>query len=202
MYKLYYIPGACSRAIHALLNELEQPVELIPRDSVADFRQLNPTNQVPVLVDGDLVLREGSAMVQYLLEKHRSPTLPDDPRQRAEFYQWLLFANATLHPAYSLLFFAKLGLEGDAARQEVFDKGAARLSSLWDIVEERLRDRPFIFGETLTAVDMMLAVYADWNQHFPLEIALGDRTRQMIARVQAHPPFALAVERERDAAVA
>lgn len=202
MYKLYYIPGACSRAIHALLNELEQPVELIPRDSVADFRQLNPTNQVPVLVDGDLVLREGSAMVQYLLEKHRSPTLPDDPRQRAEFYQWLLFANATLHPAYSLLFFAKLGLEGDAARQEVFDKGAARLSSLWDIVEERLRDRPFIFGETLTAVDMMLAVYAGWNQHFPLEIALGDSTRQMIARVQAHPPFALAVERERDAAVA
>lgn len=202
MYKLYYIPGACSRAIHALLNELEQPVELIPRDSVADFRQLNPTNQVPVLVDGDLVLREGSAMVQYLLEKHRSPSLPGDPRQRAEFYQWLLFANATLHPAYSLLFFAKLGLEGDAARREVFDKGAARLSSLWDIVEERLQDRPFIFGETLTAVDMMLAVYADWNQHFPLEIALGDRTRQMIARVQAHPPFALAVERERDAAVA
>lgn len=49
---------------------------------------------------------------------------------------------------------------------------------------------------------MMLAVYADWNQHFPLEIVLGDSTRQMIARVQAHPSFALAVERERDAAVA
>ncbi|MCW8125365.1 glutathione S-transferase family protein [Microbulbifer halophilus] len=202
MYKLYYMPGACSRAVHALLNELEQPVELIPRDSAADFRQLNPTNQVPVLVDGDLVLREGSAIVLHLLEKHRSPTLPDDSRQRSEFYQWLLFANATLHPAYSLLFFAKLGLEGDAARKEVFDKGAARLSALWDSVEERLRDKPFIFGDTPTAVDMMLAVYADWNQHFPVEIALGDSTRQMIARVQAHPPFSLAVERERDAAVA
>mgnify|MGYP000020207874 CR=1 FL=1 len=202
MYKLYYIPGVCSRAIHALLNELEQPVELIPRDSVADFRQINPTNQVPVLVDGDLVLREGSAIVLHLLEKHGSPILSGDPKQRAEFYQWLLFANATLHPAYSLLFFGAKALESDAAKKEVLAKGAVRLSALWGIVEERLRDRPFICGESLTAVDMMLAVYSGWGRYFPLEIEMGDRTRSMIERVQAHPAFALAVEREQEAAVA
>lgn len=202
MYKLYYIPGACSRAIHALLNELQQPVELIARDAVADFRQINPTNQVPVLVDGELVLREGTAIVLHLLEKHRSPMLPADPAERAGFYQWLLFANATLHPAYSLLFFGARALESDAAKQEVLAKGAARLSALWAIVEDRLQDRPFVCGESLGAVDMMMAVYSGWGQAFPLEIELGDRTRSMIARVQAHPAFAQAVERERETATA
>lgn len=202
MYKLYYMPGACSRAIHALLNELEQPVELILRDSVADFRRINPTNQVPVLVDGELILREGTAIVLHLLEKHRSPTLPGDPAQRAEFHQWLLFANATLHPAYSLLFFGARALESDAAKQEVLAKGAARLSALWAIVEERLQGRSFVCGESLSAVDMMLAVYSDWGQYFPLEIELGDRTRSMIARVQESPAFALAIEREQETTAA
>ncbi|MFC6633878.1 glutathione S-transferase family protein [Microbulbifer taiwanensis] len=196
MYKLYFMPGACSRAIHALLNELEQPVELIARDSVADFKQVNPTNQVPVLVDGDLVLREGAAIVLYLLEKHASPTLPREPELRAEFHQWLMFANATLHPAYSLLFFGARALESDAAKQEVLTRGAARLSALWAIVEERLQDRPFICGEQVTAVDMMLAVYANWGQYFPLEIELGARTRRMLARVAEHPALVRAIESE------
>lgn len=133
---------------------------------MADFRQINPTNQVPVLVDGDLTLREGTAIVLHLLEKHGSPTLSGDPKRRAEFHQWLLFANATLHPAYSLLFFGASALENDPAMQEVLAKGAALPSALWAIVEERLQDRSFVCGESLTAVDMILGP----------ELSAGNRT--------------------------
>lgn len=196
MYKLYYMPGACSRAIHALLLDLGQQVELIPRDSVEDFHKINPTNQVPVLVDGELVLREGTAIALHLLEKHHSPTLPTGPGERAEFYQWLLFANATLHPGYSQMFFAHYRLEGEAGKREVLEKGAARLSSLWSIVDERLQGRQFVCGERLSVVDMMLAVYSGWGQAFPVDIQLGANTERLIAQVRQHPAFQQAVAAE------
>ncbi|MCK7596341.1 glutathione S-transferase family protein [Microbulbifer sp. CAU 1566] len=196
MYKLYYMPGACSRAIHALILDLDQPVELIARDSVEDFRSINPTNQVPVLVDGDLVLREGAAIVLYLLNKHAPESLGASAAQQAEFTQWLMFANATLHPAYGLLFFASRGLESDAAKEEVLQKAAARINGLWQLVEQRLADRPVICGEKVSAIDMMLAVYANWSNYFPLEISLGKNTRQLFEKVVEYPAFAKAVAAE------
>lgn len=196
MYKLYYMTGACSRAIHALLLELGQPVELIARDSVEDFPSINPTNQVPVLVDGDLVLREGAAIILHLLNKHAPEMLGASAKQQAEFTQWLMFANATLHPAYGLLFFASRGLESEAAKEEVLHKAAARISSLWELVEQRLAERSVICGEKISAIDMMLAVYANWGNYFPLDITLGKNTQQLLTRVAEHPAFAQAVEAE------
>lgn len=196
MYKLYYMPGACSRAIHALLLDLGQPVELIARDSVENFRSINPTNQVPVLMDGDLVLREGAAIVLYLLNKHAPESLGASAEERAEFTQWLMFANATLHPSYGLMFFASRGLESDVAKQEVLQKAAARITSLWQLVEQRLTGRPVICGDKVSAIDMMLAVYAHWGNYFSQEIALGENTRLLLQKVSEYPAFSRAVAAE------
>ena len=37
---------------------------------------LNPNRQVPLLVDGDLRLTEGSAILKYLADKHDLPAYP------------------------------------------------------------------------------------------------------------------------------
>ena len=85
-YTLYYMPGACSMAVHVVLNELGQEVTL--ENAKADpkpagFLKANPRGQVPVLVDGDLVVREGAAIMIYLLDKHTSPLLPRSGKERA-----------------------------------------------------------------------------------------------------------------------
>ena len=51
-----------------------------------EFVALNPRHQVPVLVDGDFVLYESNAIVEYLDEAYPgrgAPLLPGDARQRA-----------------------------------------------------------------------------------------------------------------------
>ena len=58
-----------------------------------DFLALNPFGVVPVLVDGDLVLRESTAILTYLARQYGPEWLPADPAQLAEVQTWLATAN-------------------------------------------------------------------------------------------------------------
>jgi glutathione S-transferase len=59
-----------------------------------EFRRLNPFGQVPVLEDGGLVLFESVAILEYLEERHPTPSLlPSDVRLRATARQWMLTAG-------------------------------------------------------------------------------------------------------------
>ena len=56
------------------------------------FASLNPNRQVPFLVDGDLRLSEGSAILKYIAEKYQLPAYPADLKKRAktnEVMDWL-----------------------------------------------------------------------------------------------------------------
>jgi len=56
------------------------------------FATLNPNRQVPLLVDGDLHLTEGSAILKYIAEKYELAAYPADIKQRAkinEAMDWL-----------------------------------------------------------------------------------------------------------------
>ena len=104
MYKIYSIAGTCSTAITVLLNKLEQPFTVIQRKDVANYSDIVATNQVPALQADNVFLTEGAASVLYLLERHPNTMLPGDVKGRAEFYRWLMFNYATLHPAHSKIY--------------------------------------------------------------------------------------------------
>ncbi len=56
---------------------------------------VNPNTKVPVLVDGDFVLWESSAINAYLCSKAPGQMLlPTDPRELAEVNRWLLWTTA------------------------------------------------------------------------------------------------------------
>lgn len=63
------------------------PVHLV-RDGgeqlTAEYRKINPQQLIPVLIDGDIVLRQSLAIIEYLEETHPKPALlPADPAGRA-----------------------------------------------------------------------------------------------------------------------
>jgi len=65
------------------------------------FRALNPFGQVPVLEDGDLVLYESIAILEYLEERHPEPALlPPDPARRALARQAMLASGDYLAPPF------------------------------------------------------------------------------------------------------
>ncbi len=199
MYKLYYMPGACSLAIHALLNELKQDVQIIDRSKAQDFERLESRGMIPVLVDNGQVIREGAAIILYLLEKHKNQMLPEGGLEKTRFIEWLMFANATLHPAYGRLFFIGKTLPDGPAKEQALNAASLIISSLWESVDKQLQQSAFVCGSRLTVVDMMLAVYASWGEYVPVDIIISDRVRAVIAAARAHPAYVKAVNDELEA---
>ncbi len=203
MYQLYYSPGACSLAIHVLLLELGQPVEPINKNALSDFAVLNPLGAVPVLVDDGKVLREGAALVLYLLDKHANNLLAASGVAREQGIENLMLANATVHPAYSRLFFLQAHISDPAALAAGLQAAAQSINQLWRVVDGRLAQQPYLGGTQPSPADFLLAVYASWGAYFPVQITLGRNVERMIAAVRARPAFvqALAAELAETAAV-
>ena len=198
MYTLYYKKGACSLAINALLRELGQDFELIDYKTVDNYKEkINSAGQVPVLDDNGLIITEGAAIALYLLNKHESDMLPKDLKERANALQWLMFANATVHPSYGKLFFSAMKLQSDAAKKEAMEAAVEGLNANWKIVNERLQNKNFVCGDKPTMADFFLAVYANWNTNFEnAGIELGKNTMRMIKELSKRDAFTQALDSE------
>jgi maleylacetoacetate isomerase len=69
----------------------------------ADYRALNPLQEVPTLVDGERVISQSLAILEYLEETHPAPPLlPQDPYLRAKARQICQGLNAGIHPLGNL----------------------------------------------------------------------------------------------------
>ncbi|MCU0939763.1 MAG: maleylacetoacetate isomerase [Burkholderiaceae bacterium] len=67
------------------------------------FRALNPTELVPVLVDGERRLTQSLAIIEYLEEKYpQPPLLPHDPELRAYVRAAALSIACEIHPLNNL----------------------------------------------------------------------------------------------------
>ena len=200
MYTLYGMTGSCSMAVHTILNELNQPVKYIdvrvpagePRP--AEFLKVNPRGNVPVVLDGENVIREGGAIISYLLDKHNSPMLPKSGPERAKALEWLMFANATMHPAYSRLFFIMANIQDPKGKEEALTAAFAAVNRLWAEVDTHLAHSTYMCGNDVTAADILLSVIANWGQAdksgpIAQNVKLGDNVKRMLKAVSARPAF-------------
>ena len=196
MYTLYYLPGASSLAIHAVLREIGQPLNLIERDSTYDFMDLNPIGAVPVLIDDDLVIREGAAILLHVLDKHENTLLPRSGLERTQALESLMFANATLHGAYRTLFFIQGYLLEEPSRTHAFNAAIQWIEHLWTVVDRRIGVKPFLDSNHISATDFLLTVYARWNVSLTTPVRLGANTERLVERVTGRPAFQQALAAE------
>ena len=199
MYTLYSIGGTCSTGITVLMEKLGLDFQVIQRSDIDNYEDIVPTNQVPALkLDNGDVITEGAAIALYLTEKHAPDTLPTDAEGRANFYRWLMFNYATLHPAYSKMFTIAFKVDLDEAEKENLQRQLAeQVSSLWQIVDKHLENTAFTAGDSPSIIDYLLAVYSSWNNYFPdTKITLGKNVEQLVDVITKLPEFEAAYARE------
>lgn len=199
MYTLYYSPGACSMAVHVLLNELGAAYKLEEiriskgEQKSPEFLKINPRGAVPVLVDNGVILREAAAIILYLTSKHPSLLFPkQDSKEYTKAVEWLMFANATMHPAYSKGFFLK---KLNGADTPFMEATTDQINRLWADVEAQLASTEFVCGNAISAVDILLAVIANWSSNFPA-VKLGPNVKRMLKSVILRPAYQKALTTE------
>jgi glutathione S-transferase len=77
------------RAVAAHLG-LAPQLELVDltKPRTPEYLALNPTGRTPTLVDGDFVLWESNAIMQYLASQKPNSLWPDSVRARADITRW------------------------------------------------------------------------------------------------------------------
>src|SRR6185436_19852586 len=103
MIKLYHAPLTRSIRIYWLLEELGLPYELSIvkfTPGKTPFAQATPYGKVPAIEDGDVVMIESGAILEYILEKSGQGRLAPAPgtAARPAFLQWVYFSEATVLP--------------------------------------------------------------------------------------------------------
>lgn len=199
MYQLYFSPNACSLATQVVLRELNLPFELVNVANLADFSAVNPVGAVPALKDmqSNQVKTEGVSILLELLQQHSSQLWPESVAEQSQAVQNMLFANATVHPAYSKLFFVMKADVDEAIRVNLYQQGAASVAKLWQVVEQKLANQAYLGGDQVSVADILLAVYSRWNAFFPVDIEIGLKAQNMLDNVLSLPSFQASLAAEK-----
>jgi glutathione S-transferase len=173
---------------------------LVPFGS-RDFRAFSPTGRVPALHDGDLVVWESLAIVEYLAERHAG-VWPIDPGARA----WARSAASEMHAGFATLRSRCTNSCGLRIRLHDFPDAlaadVARIAELWGEGLARFGG-PWLAGDSFTAVDAFFAPVAFRAQTYslPFSGAAADYVERLLARPAMREWYAAAlVEAERDPA--
>ena len=207
MIRLHHYPGNASFAPHVLLHELGVPfeLELVDRGrgahKEAAYLKLNPNGQIPVLVDGPLVLYETAAICLHLCDTHPqaglAPALGSE--ERAHFYKWMAWLTNTLQAMLMHYFYPeRLVDEGDAgAAAQVRAHAQARVGAMLQLLDEQLAShgRPWLLASGYSAVDPFAFMLCRWTRGFSAQPArdwphIGPYLARMLARPAVQAAFA------------
>ena len=200
MIIVHHLENSRSQRVLWLLEELglDYEVRRYSRDAKTmlappELARIHPLGKSPVIEDGDHILAETGAIVEYLVEKEGGRLGPPARRESVLRYrQFLHYAEGSLMPVlFGLLIVRRLGILGRPARPTLLKMAARHL----DWLEGELSGRDWFAGEEFSAADIMMS--------FPLEVArgragLGAERPNLIdwlERLHARPAYAAALRK-------
>jgi glutathione S-transferase len=202
MLTVHHLGKSQSERIVWLCEELEIPYELkrYTRDAVTmlappEYKALHGIGAAPVITDGDLVLAESGAIVDYIMAKYGKGRLTvgaDDPAF-AQFLYWFHFANGTLQAAMGrLMILNRLKLPDG---NPILAAMKTRVDRAFDLVDARLGEAEYLAGAFTTA-DIMIVFSLTTMRYFqPYDIARCPNVVKYLARIGARPAYRRAMEK-------
>ena len=197
--KLYYSPGACSLSPHIVAREAGIEVDLVKVDLKArkledggDYARINAKGYVPALaLDDGTLLTEGTAIVQYLADRHPDSGLApsNGTLERYRLQEWLNFLTSEIHKSFSPLF-NPAAAEGwkQAARENIVRR--------FDLITERLGPNAYLMGERFTVADAYLFTLLNWCQWTGIDLARWPALKDYLTRIAGRPKVQEALRAE------
>lgn len=200
-YELYTKAGSCSMAVHAIMNELGLNPKITIMEAGAgpngmkspEYLKINPRGNVPCLVEDGKPMIEGGAIITYLCDKE-GKLIPKNGWERGQALQWLMFCNATLHPAYGRTFWLSSNTPAGEFQTNAIAEARKQIQGLWDFVESCLeKSGPYLCGAEPCAADFLLCTIANWN---PAAYTFGPKCKALFKNISARPSYQKALAAE------
>jgi glutathione S-transferase len=124
------------------------------------YLALNPNASIPAMVDGDFVLWESNAILQYAADKVGNQTVyPKDLQTRADINRWLLWESSSWFPSCYVYLVENCvkPLLGSNPDTELLKAQDDQFHKLAGILNERLAKQEWIAGNQVTIADIALA---------------------------------------------
>ncbi len=214
MITLHHLNNSRSQRILWILEELGLDYEIQryqrdPKTMLAppELRKIHPLGKAPIVTDGEHVLAESAAIIEYLVETYgRGRLVPIGAADRLRYRYWMHYAEGSAMPPLLLkLVFDRI----EKARAPFFVrpivKGIARkakstfvlpqLALHLDYMEDELEKSAWFAGDELSAADVQMS--------FPVEAARArggldasrPRLLTWLERIHARPAYQRALKK-------
>ena len=204
MLIIHHLGLSQSERIVWLCEELDLPYKLVryDRDPVTslappDFVALHPAGTAPVIEDGDVVLAESGAIIDYIINRHGAGRLaipPGDP-QYPDYLFWFHFANGTLMPSLVAMIVVNL-LESNAIDNVVVQAQISRVNRAFMLLDQRLAGVPYLAGESFSAADIIsLFSLTTLRTLVPLDLSEYPNILRYLQRVGERPAYLRAMSK-------
>ncbi|MDU6538659.1 glutathione S-transferase [Mixta calida] len=176
MIVVHHLNNSRSQRILWLLEELELPYEIKRYQrqtsmlAPPELKKVHPLGKAPVITDGDRVVAESGAILEYLVGRYDRNRLltPLDEEEALECRYWLHYAEGSLMPLVVMrLIFSRMGKPpvpwllrpigaafGNGVRKGFLDK---QLTTHRQFIEQHLTRLPWFAGQHLTLADIQMS---------------------------------------------
>jgi len=200
MIIVHHLNESRSQRILWLLEELALPYEIrdYKRDQTTrlappELLAIHPLGKSPVITDGETVVHESGAIIDYLVRRHGAGRLQPDPASADYdvYVQWLHYAEGSaMLPLMLKLYTGRLG---DAAAP-LNPRIESEIANHLGYVDAALAGRSWLLGETFSAADVQMSFVGE------VAGAHGVRSRYReidawVQRLHARPAYQAALER-------
>lgn len=200
MLVVHHLNNSRSQRVLWLLEELGATYEIKhhARDATTNLAPpellaVHPLGKSPVITDGDSVVHESGAIIDYIIRRHGggrlAPSLGSDAYE--SYSQWLHYAEGSaMLPIMMNMYVGRLG-EAGAPLQPRID---SELANHLGYIDRALSGREWLVGDSLTGADINLSFVgevAGVSGRFPQYPGI----EAWVTRFQARPAYRSALEK-------
>jgi glutathione S-transferase len=200
MITVHHLNQSRSQRILWLLEELEVPYEIkfYQRDATTnlappELEAVHPLGKSPVISDGDKVVAESGAIIDYIVRREGggrlAPAAGSDAHER--YLEWLHYSEGSaMLPMMMNLYVMRLGDAGAPLKPRIDSEIANNLA----FIEASLDGRDYLLGSELTGADVQMSFVGEIGRAFG---RLGDypNVGAWVDRLHARPAYMRALER-------
>jgi glutathione S-transferase len=151
-----------------------------------EYRALNEMGEVPVLVDGEVVLSQSGIIQDYVSSK-TSRLSAKSAAERREVLRWVLWDNHKLSSQAGSLRFMMNFLPEAKRQPEVINWLQARLNGAYKVLDGHLANHTWIVGAGPTIADTACCGYLYYPEPFGFQRADWPNIDRWLGRIAALP---------------